>query len=195
MQEEWKPIEGYEGYYEISSFGRVKSLSRTIYTVWKNGEPGTYFQEGRILTTKECAKNKNGWQTYLQVCLSVDGVQKYKMIHRLVAEAFLEHPVGKDYVNHKDGNKHNNRIDNLEWVTQKENIEHCIKAFDTKVVTPVVCVETGERFSSTRGAAKSVGVSHSSISMAINGIRKTAGGLHWELAGKQRKLKRWSKNG
>lgn len=194
MQEEWKPIKGYEGYYEISSFGTVKSLSRTIYTVWKNGEPGTYFQKGRILATKECSKNKKGWQTYLQVCLSVNGMQKYKMVHRLVAEAFLEHPAGKDYVNHKDGNKHNNCVDNLEWVTQKENIEHCIKTLNTRVVTPVVCVETGEMFSSTREAARFAGVSRSSISMAINGIRKTAGGFHWKLAGKRRKLKRWSKN-
>lgn len=195
MQEEWRPIEGYEGYYEVSSFGRVKSLSRTIYTIWKNGEPGTYFQKGRILVAKECAKNKKGWQTYLQVCLSVDGVQKYKLIHRLVAEAFLEHPVGKDYVNHKDGNKHNNCVDNLEWVTQKENIEHSIKTLDTKVTTPVVCVETGAKFNSTKEAAKSIGVSHSAISMAINGVRKTAGGLHWKLAGKRRKLKRWGDNG
>lgn len=178
--EEWRPIAGFEGRYEISSFGRVKSLSRTIYTVWKNGEEGTYFQEGRILSLKECTRNSRGYQTYKQVCLSDNGKHRYRLVHRLVAEAFVPKVPGKKVVNHIDGNKHNNRADNLEWVTDKENIDHSLYCLPNKVLSPVKCVETGKTFITTKKAAKFANVTYSAISMAASGKRKTAGGYHWE---------------
>lgn len=179
--EEWKPIKGYEGYYEISSFGRVKSLSRTIYTVWRNGEEGSYYQEGRILALKDCSRNRKGYQTYKQVCLSVNGKTKYSMVHRLVAEAFIPKIPGKDLVNHIDGNKHNNVVENLEWVTSSENVRHSINCLPNKTITPIRCVETGEVFKTMSQAERATGVHHSGISMAASGKkRKTAGGYHWE---------------
>lgn len=178
--EDWKPIKGYEGKYEVSSFGRVKSLSRTVYTVWRNGEEGTYFQEGRILALKECTRNNKGYQTYKQVCLSDNGKHEYCLVHRLVAEAFIPKVPGKNFVNHIDGNKHNNCVDNLERVTQKENVRHSFCCLPNKVPSPVRCIETGKVFKTTKQAAKIAGVSYSMISMAASGKRKTAGGYHWE---------------
>lgn len=177
--EKWKPIAGYENQYEVSSFGRVKSLPRTIYTVWRNGKNGVYFQKGRILALKECSRNNKGYQTYKQVCFSVNGIHKYFLVHRLVAEAFIPKPKGKDFVNHKDGNKHNNRVDNLEWVTQKENVEHSLHHLPNNLLSPVKCVETGEIFKSQKEASEFVNIAPSVISLAASGKRKTAGGYHW----------------
>ena len=107
----WKDIKGYEGKYEISNFGRVKSHV-------KIGTP-TYYKTP-ILSTPG----------YYTVCLSKDGKVSYSVgIHRLVAEAFVENTdKTKTEVNHKDGDKLNNYYENLEWVTRKENNEHAIKS-------------------------------------------------------------------
>lgn len=96
--EEWKPIEGFEELYHVSNYGRVKSLPRR----------GT-INETRIL--KPC-KNRDG---YLQVCLYKDSTKQYKTIHRLVAEAFLPNPNNLPCINHKDENKENNNVENLEY--------------------------------------------------------------------------------
>lgn len=116
----WKDIKGYEGKYEISNFGRVKSHV-------KIGTP-TYYKTP-ILSTPG----------YYTVCLSKDGKVSYSVgIHRLVAEAFVENTdKTKTEVNHKDGDKLNNYYENLEWVTRKENNEHAIKSGLRKYVKPI----------------------------------------------------------
>ena len=116
----WKDIKGYEGKYEISNFGRVKSHI-------KIGTP-TYYKTP-ILSTPG----------YYTVCLSKDGKVSYSVgIHRLVAEAFVENTdKTKTEVNHKDGNKLNNYYENLEWVTRKENNEHAIKSGLRKYVKSI----------------------------------------------------------
>ena len=116
----WKDIKGYEGKYEISNFGRVKSHV-------KIGTP-TYYKTP-ILSTPG----------YYTVCLSKDGKVSYSVgIHRLVAEAFVENTdKTKTEVNHKDGNKLNNYYENLEWVTRKENNEHAIKSGLRKYVKSI----------------------------------------------------------
>ena len=101
MKEIWKDIKGYEGIYQVSNFGRIKSS----YTK-------------RIL---KGGKNKAG---YLLVGLYKQGVLSRKSIHRLVAEAFIPNPDNKPEVNHIDENKTNNMVSNLEWMTAKENINH-----------------------------------------------------------------------
>ncbi len=106
--EEWKPVTNYEGIYEVSSQGRVKSLKQNAS------------RRKRIL--KPCAKNG-----YLSVNLFKDGACKHAYIHRLVAEAFINNPDNLKEVNHKDCDKTNNSVSNLEWCSRKQNLEHSYK--------------------------------------------------------------------
>ena len=112
-EEIWKPIKGYEGIYEISNKGRVKSLSRKVFTP---SVPNKTIKE-KIL--KPCIRSKN--YKYYFVGLLKDKKRKYIAIHRLVADAFLPNPYNFSQADHLDGNKLNNNVDNLEWVTPKEN--------------------------------------------------------------------------
>lgn len=103
MQEIWKDIIGFEGVYEISSYGRVRSV-----------------KSGRILSTSKCG----GCRGYLSVCLSKNGKRYGKLVHRLVAEAFIPVVEGLSEVNHKDEDKTNNRVENLEWCDHKYNMNY-----------------------------------------------------------------------
>lgn len=111
MKEEWKDIKGYENYYQISNYGRVKSF------IWFNGHE--YVHKEKILKPQN---NK-----YLTVRLAKNKKIKQYTIHRLVAIHFIPNVNNKLYVNHKDGNKYNNKIDNLEWCSAKENTQHAYK--------------------------------------------------------------------
>ena len=119
MQEIWKDIKGYEGLYQVSNLGRVKCLSRRIGNKHKCNI--RIQQENRI--KKPCVKDNK----YLYVSLTKDGQRNNKYIHRLVAEAFIPRSENKNIVNHKDYDVTNNRIDNLEWVTQKENVLYSVE--------------------------------------------------------------------
>ena len=116
MEEIWKDIEGYEGLYQVSNFGNVKSLSK----MWKSGS-GYYIQKEIIL--KQQLKSKR----YLGVGLTKNKKWKNFLVHRLVAEAFLENPNHYNQINHIDCNKLNNNIENLEWCSQEQNLEHAYK--------------------------------------------------------------------
>ena len=113
MNEEWRDVVGYEGLYMVSNFGRVKSIERT-----RNSGTGGYVQKGRIMS----ANNKG----YPAVTFYKGGKCKRFMIHRLVACTFIPTSNKKLVVNHIDGNRKNNHVDNLEWCTQKQNIAHAI---------------------------------------------------------------------
>lgn len=112
MEEVWKPIEYFEGSYEISNLGRVKSLPKWM---------GKYYSQQKILKPK---LDKYGYER-VNLCVPIEkGKRKTSLIHRLVAEAFIPNPDNKPQVNHVDGNKLNNKDFNLEWVTEKENTIH-----------------------------------------------------------------------
>lgn len=113
MKEIWKDIEGYEGLYQVSNFGEVKSLERT-----KTNGKGIVKIEEKILT-----QNITNWG-YYRVALYKNGTRKYHRVHRLVAKAFIDNPNNKEQVNHIDGNKLNNHVSNLEWCTRLENMYH-----------------------------------------------------------------------
>lgn len=112
MKEIWMPISGFEGLYEVSNLGRVKSLERV-----------NYYPDGRIHQRKKekLLSTKPDKRGYISVVLCKDGKIYPHCLHRLVAEAFIPNPEGKPNVDHIDTNPSNNMVDNLRWVTQQEN--------------------------------------------------------------------------
>lgn len=112
----WKDISGYKGHYQVSNLGRVKSLRRFIY----NKHNGGYFCSEKLLSINL----DNGG--YPLVILQRDRNRITTKVHRLVCIAFHENPENKPCVNHIDGDKENNRADNLEWCTYKENSNHAV---------------------------------------------------------------------
>lgn len=106
LPEEWRDVVGYEGLYQVSSYGRVKSLQLGKETIMKH------------------TPDKDG---YRSIGLSKNGNPKGYQVHRLVAIAFIENKDNKETVNHVDGNKANNNFDNLEWNTRSENMLHAYK--------------------------------------------------------------------
>ena len=114
----WKDIIGYENYYQISNFGRVRSLERNI--VCKNGM-------FKPIKKRIICQSLDGKGHYLQTLLSRDNIRKQHLTHRLVGMNFLENPLNKPQINHKDGVKTNNMLYNLEWVSKIENGQHRTK--------------------------------------------------------------------
>ena len=157
MEEEWKPIKGYEGLYEVSNMGRVKSLHRS---------------KGIILKQ---SIHTNG---YMYAGLYKNGTRISKRVHRLVATAFIRNPNNYDVVNHKDGNKKNNTVDNLEWCTRSYNIRHAyhngLKSANTSKKSVILYKRYGE-YKSITEAAEALGVPMSTLSVAIRKNRNTHG--------------------
>ena len=115
MQSEvWRDVPGFEGHYQVSDFGSVKSLDRYI----DHPRIGKIFRKGKVLKQSYASKG------YKQVCLNVEGKTTTFRVHRLVAMAFLENPKDLETVNHIDGNKENNHVSNLEWCSVADNLRH-----------------------------------------------------------------------
>lgn len=127
IKEVFRPIKGYEGLYEISNFGRVKSLPKIV---------------GRKMKPETYLKSRISAQGYEMVTLCQEYVTFNASVHRLVAEAFIDNPEGKATINHVDGNKLNNDVSNLEWATQSENLAH---AYRIGLKDPKSCGRTGKR--------------------------------------------------
>lgn len=115
-QEIWKDIKEYEGIYQVSNIGRVRSLDRI--NIYKNGTKR--FEKGKI---KVLSKNKLG---YVQIILNKENKRCSRRVHRLVAQAFIPNPNRYEEINHIDGNKLNNNATNLEWCNRKQNVRHAI---------------------------------------------------------------------
>lgn len=175
MSEIWKDIEGYEGIYKISNLGNVKSLERTLW----NGH--TYYTYKERLLKKSI--NHNGYYT---VRLSKDGKGVNYLLHRLLAIAFIPNPDNLPIINHKDGNKLNINLDNLEWSTYKDNNEHAIETGLNKVAKKIKAIDVGTNevmyFESAREADRVLGVGYKNISACLNGRQKTCGGYKWEFS-------------
>ena len=127
----------------------------------------------------------NGWG-YLEIWLTIDGKQIRKLVHRLVAKEFIPNPLDKPEVNHIDGNKQNNRVDNLEWVTGSENKRHAFltglndrKSYNAgKPKKKVIAVETGQTYESINECAKQLGRSRAAVLHCLEGKTKTCKNLH-----------------
>lgn len=112
----WRDVVGYEGYYQVSNFGRVKSVTRQVSN-----------HTGMVTLHPHILKVKLDFKGYARVYLSKNAQDKYVGIHRLVAMSFIPNIDNKPQVNHIDGNKTNNNVNNLEWCTNRENAIHAIK--------------------------------------------------------------------
>ena len=166
MNEIWKDIEGYPN-YQISTMGRVRSL----------GNNKT--RKEKIL--KSCKLN-NG---YLIVNLYKEGKVKKHTIHRLVAQTFLDNPNNLPEVNHKDEDKTNNRVENLEWCTQQYNTNYGTRnkrIAKTKSIPILQFSKSGKlvkKWDCSMDIERELGFNHSNICMCCNGKRKSVGGYKW----------------
>ena len=179
MEEIWKDIPEYEGYYQVSNMGRVKCLDRVVYRgVNKNGTPIYQRVYSRVLSLHV---TRTG---YYSIMLHKDGKTRRFLVHRLVAQAFIPNPNGRPEINHKDGNRKNPVADNLEWCNRSENILHASRVLHTLTYhgKAVRCVETGEEFSSIKEAAKHYGVADTNLGNSIRGKgQKRCAGYHWKF--------------
>lgn len=178
----WKPVSGYEGLYEVSGCGKVKSLLHNQEKILKPN-----FQE----------------KGYLSVELYKEKKRKRFLIHRIVAEAFIPNIENKPQVNHIDENKSNNSVENLEWVTEKQNINHGTRtkrqiehtdyttqkrkeiayANSQKACIPVIQFNKNgnkiKEFNSASSAKRVLNINASHISETCKGKRQSAGGFVW----------------
>lgn len=120
-REKWTAVSGYEGLYEVSNQGRVRSLGRwTTYQRKDRKRPSKRFFPGGLMNFET---DEHG---YFRVTLCKNGRARHWFVHRLVASAFIPNPTGRPYINHKDTDKNNNDVSNLEWATAKENTLHAV---------------------------------------------------------------------
>lgn len=170
MKEIWKDIKGYEGLYQVSNLGRVKSTRRNKEKIMKPN------------------KGKKG---YLRLNFTINYKSKSFQVHRLVAKAFIPNPGNLPEVNHIDGNKANNNIKNLEWVTSKENCNHAWniglnkKIYGRKTNLKAVAQyslngELIKKWDYITQASKKIQIDRTGIILCCRHKQKTAGGYKWE---------------
>ena len=167
MKEIWRDVKGYEGVYQVSSFGRVKRV-----------------KTNRVL--KGCKDNRG----YLRVNLSKDSVTSTNTLHRLVAEAFITNQENKPDVNHIDEDKTNNSINNLEWSTRKENCNYGTRneRIGKLQSIPIIAtnIKTGEfqEFNSTKECARKLEIQAPNITHVLKGRLKQTGGYTFKYLNK-----------
>lgn len=175
MKEEWRDIVGYEGLYQVSNLGRVRSLKRT--TKRFNGFKVCEFKDGNKIL--KLTRNNKG---YLTVGLCKEGKEKKYKVHRLVAETFIPNPNKLPEVNHKNEfEKENNNIDNLEWCATKYNSNYGTrgKRIASKLGKKIRCLETGITYNSIKEAARKTGIAYCGIAYCCQGKYKQIKGTHW----------------
>lgn len=186
MQEIWKDVPSYEGLYQISNLGNVKSLEKTWYV-------------GKRLTSKRIKKDSLIYQRtdrdgYKIVSFRKNSNIKYFKVHRLVAQIFIKNKDNKPEVNHADGDKSNNSVSNLEWVTRKENVLHASKNNLLKTgsncswATPILQFSKEGVFirewDYIKQAADELSLNKSCISATCSKLQKTSGGFIWKYKNK-----------
>lgn len=186
MKEIWRPIKGYETYYEVSNLGNVRSLNRIV--TYSDGRKGLH--KGKIMKIR---KDKDG---YLICSLCKNSKYSTITVHRLVAEAFIPNPDKLPEVNHKDENKANNFVfvnkdgsvdlgkSNLEWCTRSYNINYGTR--NEKISKPVLQLDKEKdaiisEYQSAKEAERKLNIDHSNITRCCNGKQKTYKGFKWKF--------------
>lgn len=184
MEEVWKDIKGFENIYQVSNLGRVRSLRRKI--VYKNGAVREW--DSFYLTPIR------NWAGYCRVRLYNGGKTKLFSVHRLVADAFLQKSVNKTQINHKNGDRSDNMVCNLEWCSCSENLKHSYDKLGrkpprlglygkdcpgSKLVLQIKDGVVVAKFYGCNEAERRTGISRKSISRVCRNGRKHAGGYEW----------------
>ena len=186
MTEIWKDIAGWEEFYQVSNLGRVKRMANIV--IKKNGH--SYRCKSHILKPKI---ESNG---YVRLHLAKTDKTKFLLLHRLVAEAFIDNPENKPQINHKDGDKANNSISNLEWCTGSENMIHAYKVIGIPAPKamlgrkgklhpnskPIICTTTNQYFESMNLAAIFFNLRPTAICRVAKGERPHTHGLKFKYA-------------
>lgn len=191
--ETWKDIKGFEGMYQISSLGKVRSLDRIEELRHSSGTEYKRLKKGKELTPEKGLRV----EPYVVYYLKKNGKRYMKKAHRLVALAFIENNENKKVVNHKDCNPKNNAVENLEWCTHQENIKHAYdngridlsKAVESsvknrykrfkKVYQYTMNNEFIREFESVKSAANHIGVDQSSLARACRGAYSNSKNYIW----------------
>lgn len=175
--EVWKDISGYEGLYQVSNYGRVKSVGKIVNGSNQYGINFQYFRKDKILKPI-----RDNWG-YLRVSLYKDNIKMAKRIHRVVAETFMPNNHNYTIINHKNGNKEDNSVDNLEWCSQSHNVLESYRLGLQKPQTKKVLqydlqnnfIREWDCISEPRKLYH-----NSHIADCCSGKRKTAGGYIWK---------------
>lgn len=192
MKEIWKDIEGYKGLYQASNLGRIRSLTHEVHCGLTPHSKA--IKKGKILQAHPNLRK------YLTVVLSAKNKRKTITVHRLIAQTFIPNPQNLPQVNHIDGDKNNNCVNNLEWCSAKENIQHSWKNGLSKSYThpkgvltkysASLCKQVDQfdlynnyikTFSSVSEASRMMNCSISNIKDCCRGRQKTAKGFIWRF--------------
>lgn len=178
IEEVWKDVVGFNGIYQVSNLGNVKSITRILKTKrnrWGQADVKRTIK-GRFLPVFD---NGHGYKLVV-LSLGNNKTKKY-YIHRLVATAFIPNPSNLPEVNHIDLNKSNNCVENLEWCCRKYNIQHAIKNGARRFVgKKIICLETGIIYQNSIIAGMETGINPAGIRMNTCGKNNCAGGFHWK---------------
>lgn len=174
MKEQWKAVKGYEGFYEVSNTGKVRSIDHYVRSRSCNR-----LVKGRLIKLQI---DKDG---YYKACLSKENIRKTVFVHRIVATAFIDNPNKYPCINHIDENKQNNRIDNLEFCTFQYNTAYNNGIYKraSKRKKAINQIKNGiivYVWDCATSASKATKISRGNIVSCLNGYRKTAGGYSWE---------------
>jgi hypothetical protein len=173
--EEWRSVKGYEGSYQVSNLGRIRSVDRVSVNKfgWERRLKGAILKQ---------VVSQSG---YYRVSLSCGNRIVNKTVHKLIAEAFIENIDNKSQVNHIDSNKLNNQINNLEWCTQSENTQHSVMSMTFSNSKPVKCTTDGKVFKTIQSAANFYNTHSRSISEVLKGRWKQLNGRNFVYATKE----------